>query len=291
MMGALGMASTLLSLRNVDKAIPGKIVLDDVSLNIERGHILAVVGANGSGKSTMLKIVSALGRFDKGKRIAERDEGALSIGYVPERFPKLNFNAVEYLRGMGRMQDIPKVELEARIGQLMERFGLDPGDRRTMRNYSKGMLQKVNLIQALLSTPDLLLLDEPFSGLDQHAQEELIGFLRKLKRQGQAIVLTTHEPSFIERVADTVMRLQNGRLSLLAHQESRTDEVIKRLEYLLPDSTALHDHMHKVKDLRDAGSKFIALVGIENSDSILRVILEAGGSILSVGDERTGSAL
>lgn len=150
-------------------------------------------GGNGSGKSTLLKLLSGLSTFDGGKRIADK---ALKIGYAPERFPKLTFHAVEYLRAMGTMQGIPKASLMPTIERMLLRFGIDPGERKTMRHYSKGMLQKVNLIQAMMGEPALLLLDEPFSGLDQAAQEVLAGWLAESKRGGQAVVLTSHELMF-----------------------------------------------------------------------------------------------
>lgn len=282
------MASHLLSLRHVYKGIAGKFVLSDISLEIESGRVIAIVGRNGSGKSTLLKIISGLGGFDKGQRLVERNGGKISIGYVPERFPKLSFNAADYLRSMGRMHGILHDELAARIEEFLELFGLDPTDRRTMRNYSKGMLQKVNLIQAMLVRPELLLLDEPFSGLDHASQEELVAALLMLKQQGQAIIMTTHEPSFVERVADIKMQLQNGRLNVLEDRALRIP--MKRLKFELPDTTAFLPQMNMLSQLKRQGRQYVALVERRHSDSILRAILEAGGSILHVEDERTGNA-
>lgn len=282
------MVSCLLRLRNVSKAIAGNCVLNDLSLDIEPGRAVAIVGANGSGKSTLLKILSGLGEFDKGQRIVERNGGALSIGYVPERFPKLNFNAVEYLRSMGRMQGIPGGQLAARIEELLIQFGLDPSERGAMRHYSKGMLQKVNLVQAILTEPELLLLDEPFSGLDQTSQEEFVAVLDKIKRQGRAIVMTTHEPSFVERVADKTLQLRNGRLSVLDDRAVR--EPLKRLEYVLREPIILQVEKSLVIQIQRQGSRCVALVERKHSDNVIRAILDAGGSIAYVGDERTGNA-
>ncbi|WP_027087342.1 ABC transporter ATP-binding protein [Cohnella panacarvi] len=279
------MDSYLLRLRDVSKEIAGQYVLNDLMLEIKPGRAVAIVGANGSGKSTLLKILSGLGKFDKGQRIVESSEGRLSIGYVPERFPKLNFNAVDYLRSMGKMQGIPGDKLSARIEELVTRFGLDPADRRTMKRYSKGMLQKVNLIQGMLAAPELLLLDEPFSGLDHNAQEELVAALNAIKRQGQAIVMTTHEPSFVERVADRTLRLRDGRLSVADDRSAQ--EPLKRLEFELHDPSALQSNA--VSRFQRQGSSCVAWVERKHSDSVIRAILEAGGSIAYVGDERTGN--
>ncbi len=278
------MDSYLLSLRSVSKTIAGRHVLEDLSLRIEPGRAVAIVGANGSGKSTLLKILSGLGEFDKGRRGVEKSAGRLTIGYAPERFPKLNFNAVEYLRSMGKMQGIPDGELSGRIEHLLLQFGLVPSDRRTMKNYSKGMLQKVNLIQSMLTNPDLLLLDEPFSGLDHHGQEELIVALDAAKRQGQAIVLTTHEPSFVDRVADRTLLLRDGSLIVLDDRPVR--EPLKRLEFMLHEPSALQANI--ACEIQRQGSHCVALVERKHSDNVIRAILEAGGSIAYVRDEGAG---
>lgn len=282
------MATNLLRLCNVSKAIAGKYVLNDLSLEIEPGRAVAIVGANGSGKSTLLKILSGLVEFDAGQRIVERNGGALSIGYVPERFPKLNFNAVDYLRSMGRMQGIPGRQLAVRIEELLIQFGLDPAERRAMRHYSKGMLQKVNLIQGMLTEPELMLLDEPFSGLDQPSQEELVAALDKIKRQGRAIVMTTHEPSFVDRIADKTLQLRGGRLSVLDDRAVR--EPLKRLEYELREPFIVQVEKGVLIQLQRQGSRCVALVERKHSDNVIRAILDAGGTIAYVGDERSGDA-
>lgn len=283
------MGERLIGLERIAKKANGSLVLEGLALELYAGEAVGIVGSNGSGKSTLLKIVSGMCAFDEGNRVADRK---LKIGYAPERFPRLNFRAVEYLRAMGRMQGIRTEALSEYADGMLRRFGLDPDERKTMKHYSKGMLQKVNLIQALLGEPELLLLDEPFSGLDREAQDELTGLLTESKGQGQAILLTSHEPSLLERVADRALVLKDRRLEPTAlHRAGNGASRRKRIVFEMARSDAINvPRVAELQQLRADGRTFVAYVEASRCDEALMKLLAEGASIREVADEREEAA-
>jgi len=199
----------LIELRNVGKGYaPGRPVVREINFEVQRGQITAIRGRNGSGKSTLLKLIAGIVRPSAG--VVRRAPG-VTVGYAPERFPGVRFRAEEYLAHPGRIRRMPRAALERRIRELMDLFGLQAAG--PIAHFSKGMAQKVNLMQAVLARPDVLVLDEPLSGLDADAQRELVRLVLAFKRKGAAVVLTGHEPGFAEGWADRTMELRNGELA------------------------------------------------------------------------------
>jgi ABC-2 type transport system ATP-binding protein len=277
------MTMPLLTLTNVERSFSKKVVLSGLSLTIYEGEVTAIVGHNGSGKSTLLKILSGLGAIDAGNRQERQGSGSLSIGFVPDRFPKLRFTTVEYLRSVGKIRGIPSPMLEERIRQLHLTLRLDPSDRRHIRHYSKGMLQKVNLMQALLQLPDILLMDEPLSGLDIQMQEELIDMLLQLNEQGLTIVTTTHEKEVVERLADRVILLKEGALeSEIRPRNKEAGYKVITFLHKNPDGITGCLQMEEVLMWNKEGHKWIVHMAAEHSDSYLQALLKEGASIDSV---------
>jgi ABC-2 type transport system ATP-binding protein len=277
------MTIPLLTLTHVERSFSKKVVLSGLSLTIYEGEVTAIVGHNGSGKSTLLKILSGLGTIDAGNRQERQGSDSLAIGFVPDRFPKLRFTACEYLRSVGKIRGIPSPMLEERIRQLHLTLRLDPSERGHLRHYSKGMLQKVNLMQALLQLPDILLMDEPLSGLDIQTQEELIDLLLQLNEQGLTIVTTTHEKEVVERLADRVILLKDGAI------ESEIQPHYKKADYRAitflhnnPDEIMVYLQMEEVLMWKKEGHKWIVKIAAEHSDSYLQTLLKAEASIDSM---------
>jgi ABC-type multidrug transport system ATPase subunit len=280
------MTQSLITLDRIVCNFGAKEVLKELSLSICEGEVTAIVGSNGSGKSTLLKMISGYGRITQGSRKEAARLDKLSIGFAPDGFPRMRFTAAEYLRSMGRIRGMDKDKLEGRITELLFQFGLDPVLRQHLRHYSKGMLQKVNLMQALLGEPELLLLDEPLSGLDFRTQDELENLLLQLKEKGMAIVLSTHERELIERIADRVVILDNGvvendyRISSKRSPENR-----KTITFDLAEDTA-RKCISQVPNLivrSHENDRWSIDIDSTKSDGFLQVVLLAGASVVSVG--------
>ncbi|EHR58999.1 ATP-binding cassette domain-containing protein [Saccharomonospora cyanea] len=187
----------------------GSAVLDRVDLDLPPGEVVGVLGANGSGKSTLLRIAAGMVRPSSG-----RVSGRVVVGYLPDRFPAdLRLSALGYLEHMGRIGGLSTRVARRRAGELMERLALVGGPRTPLRELSKGNAQKVGLAQALLTEPDLLVLDEPFSGLDGPAHGLVTEVVTETRRRGAAVLVTEHRPDRVTGLATRVFRLADGRLN------------------------------------------------------------------------------
>jgi ABC-type multidrug transport system ATPase subunit len=200
----------LLALEAVGKRYGrGPAVLSDITFAARPGEIAAIVGGNGSGKSTLLRILAGVSRPTSGRRVGEA-----VVGYVPDRFPSTSrLSAESYLRHLGRIRGLSAADSAARAGELLDRLDLVGAEARVrtpLRALSKGNAQKVAVAQALMVAPEVLILDEPWSGLDASAHGVLDEILRETARGGSAVVVTDHR----EQVAGAgVWRLAEGRLT------------------------------------------------------------------------------
>jgi ABC-2 type transport system ATP-binding protein len=190
-------------------------VLKGIDLELPPGSRTVIVGGNGSGKSTLLRI---------GAGVSWPSEGTLRlpghIGYVPERLAaRTRFTGAEYLIHMGRIKGLPAGVLRARSRELIERLGLQPGPDEPVDSLSKGNRQKLVLAQAFLAAAGLLVLDEPFSGLDPVAHTALGELTTEAQAAGTAVLLSSHRP-FSQQTGLRQLRIENGRLSELGMSES-----------------------------------------------------------------------
>jgi ABC-2 type transport system ATP-binding protein len=210
----------MLELRNVSKHFLGIAAVDNVSFAARAGEVTGYLGPNGSGKSTTMKMITGLIQTTsgeilfEGKRI-ERDLIAYKqrMGYVPEEphlYPHLS--GLEYLVMIGQLRDLAPRDAAARIDGLLRLFALH-GDRHTpISAYSKGMRQKILLAAALMHNPDLILLDEPFSGLDVGTGLVLRSLIQELAARGKVVLFSSHELETVERVCSRVVILHRGKI-------------------------------------------------------------------------------
>lgn len=272
----------LLQLEGIEKAYHRNSVVNGATFTVHTEEAVALIGANGSGKSTLLRIAAGLLTPTAGEVKWRGGQGKPRIGYVPERFPKLRLTPVEYLQAMGRMQGMPAEPLRARIAELLRIFRMEEAQNRRIDRFSKGMAQKVNLMQAVLNPPELLILDEPLSGLDADSQRDLADWLKGWRMQGMALLFTCHEPLLLETVADRILLLQQGRIA----RELGVEEWLEprmRIDFALPDgSEDALEALQRFGAVQVHGGALRIHVPREESDAALREILASRGSIASV---------
>jgi len=192
--------------------------IEGVSFTVRPGEVFALLGHNGAGKTTTINCILDLCHAETGTvsifGVDHREaRSRRRVGYLPERpyfFDHLT--GVELLRFYGRLLDLPGADLDRRVDSVLARVGMADraGDR--LRKMSKGMLQRLGLAQAILGDADLLILDEPMSGLDPIGRREVRELLLELKQQGRTILLSSHIVPDVEQLADTVGVLKDGRL-------------------------------------------------------------------------------
>ena len=227
----------MLELRGVTKLFSSVAAVDKVSFAARPGEVTGYLGPNGSGKSTTMKMITGLMEPTAGKILFEgqpiqRDLIAYKkrMGYVPEE-PHLyaHLTGLEYLEMVARLRDLPAIPAAARIDGLLQSFALH-GDRHApISAYSKGMRQKVLLAAALLHNPDLILLDEPFSGLDVGSAMVLRRLIQELAERGKVVLFSSHELETVERVCSRVC----SRVVILHRGKVVADDSIDGLRNLM----------------------------------------------------------
>ncbi len=210
----------MLQARGLTKRYGGLLALDRVDFDLHRGEIVGYLGPNGSGKSTTVNMVVGLLEPSAGSIAldgvrASDDPIAYKrrVGYVPEE-PSLyaHLTASEYLTLIGRLRRMPPRTLDARVSALLKLFELYDSRYKAMAAFSKGMRQRVLVSAALLHNPDLIVLDEPFSGLDVSAGLLFRTLLRLLADEGRMIFFSTHRFDMVEKLCSRVVILSAGRV-------------------------------------------------------------------------------
>jgi len=194
------------------------IAVDDISLVTYRGEAFGFLGPNGAGKSTVVKILTGLVAPTKGTvRVLGQPVNHVQIrrqvGYLPE-FPSFHrwLKARDFLEFHGRLFGLKRTMLEKRIGEVLARVGLAGRENQKLSTFSKGMLQRIGLAQAIINKPDLVILDELVSGLDPVGQRDMRELLRELKAEGTSIFLNSHLLADVEAICDRVAIINQGRI-------------------------------------------------------------------------------
>jgi ABC-2 type transport system ATP-binding protein len=196
--------------------------LDDLNLTIRRGEVFGLLGPNGSGKSTTIKLLLGLIFASRGTAsVLGRPAGDTGvnekIGFLPEESYLYRFlNGEEILKFYGKLFKIDRRTLNRRVPELLDIVGLDAKSRkRKLREYSKGMARRIGLAQALINNPDLILLDEPTTGLDPIGTREMKDLILSLKAQGKTVLLCSHLLADVQDVCDRIIILFRGKQQTL----------------------------------------------------------------------------
>ena len=212
----------VISLKNISKIYDNKIrALDNVSLEVKAGETIGLLGPNGAGKTTLMRIIAGQLQPSSGegivlgKNLREllRSEERFKLSYVPQEnifWP--NLSVEENLWMMGAMYKIPKRELRDRIKKLLEEYELWEVRKRLARKLSGGMQKRLSIVMGLINNPEILILDEPTTGLDPAMRASVIGLLEKLNSLGKTILISSHIVEDIERLCERVVIMDRGRI-------------------------------------------------------------------------------
>jgi len=213
------MSGAALELRSVRKAFAGHVAVDGLSLSVRAGSVFGLLGPNGAGKTTTLRMVMDILRPDAGEIeiLGRPADGSARdrIGYMPEErglYPRMRLE--EQLLFLASLKGVPRAAAARALPAWLERLGLADWRARRVSELSKGMQQKAQLLGTLLHDPELLILDEPMSGLDPVAADDVRRVLMQLARQGKTIVLSSHQMDTVERICDAIGLISHGELIL-----------------------------------------------------------------------------
>ncbi|HAH31511.1 MAG TPA: ABC transporter ATP-binding protein [Elusimicrobia bacterium] len=201
------------------------VALTDFTLDIEKGEILGLLGLNGAGKTTVMKLLTGLlfpttGGVSVFGLDPREPQAKNSIGFLPELpYFSPHVTAASALRYYGRLSGMPPRAIEAALPAVIEKVGLVPHKAKKISEFSKGMLQRLGLAQAVLHSPELLVLDEPVSGLDPLAIHDMRALISRLQAEGRTIFLSSHSISELEKICDRVIIMVRGRQARAVKRE------------------------------------------------------------------------
>ncbi len=263
-------------------------ILKGVDLDVEPGEIYGFLGPNGAGKTTTIKCLLGLLRADAGEvRIAGQPASSVEarrrIGFLPENPYFYDYlSAGEYLRFAASLFAIPQADADGRIAALIHRVGLSGSEDLKLRKYSKGMIQRLGLAQALVNDPELLILDEPFSGLDPVGRKDLRTLILSLREQGKTVFFSSHILQDMELMVDRVGIILNGTI----RRQGRLSEMVARsTQYyeVVCDHIAPRELTQIQGDYASRDGQYILTLPSEGDvNLVVESIIHNGGRIVAV---------
>ncbi len=265
----------------------------DASFDVRRGEVFGYLGPNGSGKTTTLKMLMGLvfpsrGRAEVLGRSVPNREAKRRLGYLPESPYFYEYlTPEEFLDLAGALSDVPRRERRKRADGLINRVGLDHARGRPLRKFSKGMLQRIGIAQALMGDPELVVLDEPMTGLDPIGRKEIRDLMLELKREGRTVLYSTHILPDVETTCDRVAMIFAGRI----RDVGPLSELLSAR--LLSTEISLRHGVGQIPPLPEGGKirqtpdgMLIDLPEGADVDAFLRAALAAQCSVISVTERR-----
>ena len=272
-----------------------KRVLHGISFSVQRGEIFGFVGPNGAGKTTTLKILMGLIHAQGGSAtVLGHDIGESEyrrhVGFLPENPYFYDFlTGTEFLNFYARVSGVPAKERSERVASLLEQVGLAHAADARLRTYSKGMLQRVGIAQAIVHDPDIVFLDEPMSGLDPIGRKEVRDLILRLNGEGKTIFMCTHILSDVEMLCHRVAIIVKGEIRYVGSSEEFLSSEERSAEVVLARLPA--DAVTVIEDRFDApmrgrGDHVEMRIPEKEVKDLLRLALDTGAEIVSVTPHR-----
>jgi ABC-2 type transport system ATP-binding protein len=272
--------------RGLRKAFGAHQVLKGVDLDVAPGEVVGLIGPNGAGKTTLMSCLLGFLHPNEGSiAIDGLPNDALDVrrrtGFVPER---MNFGRGEtgraFLRYMARLAGIPRVDVDARVDAMLERLGIAAAADKRLSQYSRGMLQRIGMCQALIHEPQFLFLDEPTSGLDPNGVLLVRDLIAEQKRRGAAVLLNSHQLAEIEKVCDRVLFLSAG---VIARRETlrHTDHIVIAVTLLA--GTFEPANVEQLAGIAPVGNVVITDVDDETAIAkLVKALVDSGAGVIDV---------
>ncbi|GLV59435.1 ABC transporter [Dictyobacter sp. S3.2.2.5] len=300
----------IIKIQNVSKRYHNTHALRDISLEIPRGTIYGLIGPNGAGKTTLLRILAALLTPSSGQVWIEEQEVTRTpsiiqrkVGYMPDFFGVYpDLTSAEYLEFYAGIHGIPRQKRAGIVTDLLELVELSSKREAMVETLSRGMKQRLCLARALVHDPDILLLDEPASGLDPRARVELRELVRTLQGMGKTILISSHILLELAEMCTDIAIIQNGQLVIAGDVERVTHQLggARQIEIRLLDNTRIDDvvaHLENVADIHNITTNEDRLIQAEFSGDdetlhhILAALIAQGYPVVSFAPRSGGGRL
>ncbi len=280
--------------RSLRKVFNGKVAVRSLTLDVPRGEVFGFLGPNGAGKSTSVKMLLGLVFPTSGDaEILGHPAGDVKtrskVGFLPEHFRFYDWlTSVELLQLHGRLYGMTHAALRQRIPVLLDLVGLTPHRDKRLRDFSKGMLQRIGLAQALLNEPDLILLDEPTSGLDPIGRRLVRDIIKAQRDRGATVLLNSHLLGEVEITCDRVAFLKNGEVvetrSLHGEEETQRTVLIRAAKLDASVIAGLQQWTHSVR--HEDGKLNLTLQSASQLPEVVRYLVEKGADVYEVTPQR-----
>jgi ABC-2 type transport system ATP-binding protein len=261
----------------------------EASFDVHRGEIFGYLGPNGSGKTTTLKMLMGLvfptrGHAEVLGRPVPNREAKRRLGYLPESPYFYDYlTSEEFLDLVGSLFGVPRRERRERARTLITRVGLDHAHGRPLRKFSKGMLQRIGIAQALMGDPELVVLDEPMTGLDPIGRKEIRDLMLELKREGRTVVYSTHILPDVEMTCDRVAMIFSGRVRNVGPLSELLTARLLATEICLRHNVGTIPALPAGANLRKApDGMMVDLPEGADVDAFMKAALAAGSSVISI---------
>ena len=282
----------MLEVRNVRKADEDKVAVNDVSFDVPSGEIFALLGPNGAGKTTLIRMITDITRPDSGEIRLDgqslRGAARARLAYLPEeRGLYRKQPTLDVLSYYGELKGLPPRESREQAVALMEEFGLAAWAKKKVEQLSKGMQQKLQLCTSLIGDPRLMILDEPFSGLDPVNVALLEEVLDKRRQKGTTVLLSTHQINKVEQLCDRCLMIHNGFMVLYGTvKEIRRQHGVHAASVTARNMPASAPGIERIERLSDTlgterqGDEFRVVLGASTQPAeALRALVQAGAEI------------
>ena len=272
----------LLDVQHISKSFQNNLALQDVSLSLEKNKIYGLLGPNGAGKTTLIRNITQIffpdaGQiFFNGEKLSQKHQN--QIGYMPEErglYKKMKVG--EQLLYFAQLRDFSKVEAEQKINYWLRKLDIESWRNKTIEELSKGMQQKIQFVATILHEPTLLILDEPFSGLDPINAELIKNEIFELHQKGTTIIFSTHRMENVEEICEDIFLINKGKIILDGNVQAIKHQFKKQLIKVDTNSTVLlNDSILSQTDITEQADTHLIFKLKENqkANDILKVLLQ-----------------
>lgn len=286
------------------RAYGSLIALDNLNLTVNRGDLFGFIGSNGAGKTTTLRILATFLTPSRGEAevlgldvLRDADSVRHAIGYMPDFFGVYkDMEVTEYLDFFGACYKIPSRQRESTIKDVLELVGLSEKTGAIIGALSRGMQQRLGLARVLIHDPELLLLDEPASGLDPRARIEMMAILQELQRMGKTIIISSHILSELQSLCNRVAIIEKGKLIYSGPVQGAREQLSEALIYWIrvvgdsAEAVRLLKEMPEISDIDEEEGKIRITLeqSVEDTSPILTKLVQSGVSVSEFREDEIG---